>query len=193
MQHVSTAPPPITKRRSTARIFGRWMATFLGYPLGGYAAYLTIGRVDNLLPALLGGLLTGAILGAVQVWGLGRNRPPASSWIVATAVGLMVGLGLGSALVAYDTSLAALITQGAVTGLFVGLAQGAVLLPRIGRLAYAWPGFFAVVAAVGWAVTTTAGIGVDLQFTIFGSSGALVATALTFVLPYALNRKENQS
>ena len=35
----------------------------------------------------------------------------------------------------------------------------------------------AVVAAVGWAVTTTAGIGVDLQFTIFGSSGALVATA----------------
>jgi hypothetical protein len=192
MQHVSTAPPSTTQRRSTARIFGRWMATFLGYPLGGYAAYLTTGRVDSLLPALLGGLLTGAILGAVQVWGLGQNRPPASSWIVATAVGLMVGLGLGSAVVDYDTSLAALISQGAVTGLFVGLAQGAVLLPRIGRLAYAWPGFFAVVAAVGWAVTTTAGIGVDLQFTIFGSSGAVVATGLTFVLPYTLNREENQ-
>ena len=47
------------------------MVTFAGYPLGGYAAFLITGRVDGAVPALAGGLLTGAILGAVQVWGLG--------------------------------------------------------------------------------------------------------------------------
>ena len=51
----------------------------------------------------------------------------------------MVGLGLGSALVDYDTTLSALVTQGAVTGLVVGLAQGIVILPRLGRVALVWP------------------------------------------------------
>jgi hypothetical protein len=46
-----------------------------------------------------------------------------------------------------------------------------------------------VIWAAGWAVTTTAGIGVDDQFTVFGSSGALIVTALTLVLPFALNRR----
>jgi len=169
------------------------MATVTGFPLGGYAAYLITGHVDSLRPALLAGLITGAILGAVQVWGLGRTRPPATSWITATAVGMMLGLGLGSAVVDYHTSLADMVTQGAITGLVVGITQGLVLRRRLGRLALAWPAFLAVIWAGGWAVTTTAGIDVDLQFPIFGSSGALMVTALTLVLPYALNREKNQS
>jgi hypothetical protein len=187
MHDVQTTPA------SLPRTFGRWMVTFIGFPIGGYAAYLITGRVDSLLPALLGGLLTGASLGAVQAWGLGRNRPSTRAWVAATALGLMIGLGLGSALVDYDTNLSALITQGAVSGLAVGLAQGVVLLPRLGLLALAWPAYLAAAWAVGWAVTTVAGIDVDLQFTVFGSSGAVTVAALTLVLPYALNRTENQS
>ncbi|HZO68285.1 MAG TPA: hypothetical protein VFB74_25080 [Kribbellaceae bacterium] len=192
MHAVQTTPSP-TIRISAPRTFWRWMATVTGFPLGGYAAYLITGHVDSLRPALLAGLITGAILGAVQVWGLGRNRPPATSWITATAVGMMLGLGLGSAVVDYHTSLADLVTQGAITGLVVGITQGLVLRRRLGRLALAWPAFLAVIWAGGWAVTTTAGIDVDLQFPIFGSSGALMVTALTLVLPYALNRERNQS
>ena len=53
----------------------RWLPTFLGFPLGGVAAELITGPVDTLLAALAGGLITGAVLGAVQAWGL-RLRGP---------------------------------------------------------------------------------------------------------------------
>jgi hypothetical protein len=193
MPDVQTASPTHATRALTARSAGRWMVTFTGFPIGGYASYLITGRVDGLVPALLGGLITGAALGAVQAWGFGRNRPPVAAWIVATAVGMMIGLGLGSALVDYDTTLSALVTQGAVTGLVVGLAQAVVLLPRLGRLALAWPALLTAAWAAGWAITTAAGIDVDKQFTVFGSSGAITVAALTLVLPFVLNRKEIQS
>ena len=161
--------------------------TFLGFPLGGLATLIT-GPVDSAVAALLGGLLTGTVLGAVQAWGLGRNRPPVAAWIAATGLGLMVGLGIGAAVVDYDTSLTALVIQGAISGLVVGVAQGFVLLPRLGRVAFVWPPVLAAIWAAGWVTTTNIGIDVDQQFTIFGSSGALVATVLTAVLPLVLNR-----
>jgi len=188
MQHLQITPTSassvLTRREVT-----RWAVTFLGYPLAGFAALLVVGRVDGPRPAVLGGLLTGAVLGAVQAWGLVRNRPPVPAWIFATAVGFATGLGLGAALVDYETSLNALVTQGAITGLATGAAQAVVLLPGLGVLAAAWPPALGVIWAAGWAVTTAAGIGVDDQFTVFGSSGALLVTALTLVLPIALNRR----
>ncbi len=170
------------------RTVAQWMVTFLGFPLGGFAAELLVGPVDGPRAALLGGLLTGAILGAVQVWGLGPARPPVGHWIVATAVGLMVGLGLGAAAVGYDTDLASLVVQGAVGGAAVGAAQAVVLWPRLGRLALAWPFLLAAIWALGWVVTTAIGVQVDERFTVFGSSGAIVVTALTVVLPLVINR-----
>jgi hypothetical protein len=159
------------------------LVSFLGFPIGGYASYLLIGPVDSLIPALLGGLLTGAVLGALQAWAFGRTRPSATRWIIATALGLMVGLGAGAAVVGYQTTLSALLIQGAVTGFAVGAAQAVVLAPRIGRAALAWPAALTVIWAVGWAVTYAFGIQVHEQFTVFGASGAVVVTALTAVLP----------
>ncbi|SFB41623.1 hypothetical protein SAMN05192575_1114 [Nocardioides alpinus] len=164
------------------------MVSFAGYPLGGYAAFLLTGRVDGPGPALSGGLLTGAVLGAVQVWAMWEARPRPLSWILATAVGMMAGVAIGAALVDYRTDLGSLAVQGAVTGALVGMAQSVVLAPRLGAMALAWPPVLSGSLALGWAVTTAAGIDVDQQFTIFGSSGALVATLLTAVLPLALNR-----
>jgi len=165
------------------------MMSFAGYPLGGYAALWLIGRVDSPGPALAGGLLTGIVLGAFQVWSMGVARPRPLAWILATAVGLMAGLAIGAALVDYQTDLGSLVVQGAVSGALVGLAQAAVLVPRLGGLALAWPLFLSGALAIGWAVTTSAGIDVDQQFTIFGASGALVATLLTSVLPLVLNSR----
>ena len=175
-------------RRSWQRAAGRWIVTFAGFPAGGFAAMLLVGPVDSPLTAAAGGLVTGAILGAVQAFGLGRSGPPAWQWITATAVGLLVGLTAGAAAVDYATSLTALVIQGAVTGLAVGAAQAVVLRKRFGPLAFAWPAALALIWAVGWAVTTSIGVQVDDQFTVFGSAGAIVVTALTAVLPVLINR-----
>jgi hypothetical protein len=149
---------------------------------------LLVGPVDSPLTAAVGGLITGGILGAAQSFGLGRSGPPAWQWISATAIGLMVGLGIGAAAVNYATDLTALVIQGAVTGLVVGAAQAIPLRPRLGTLAYGWPAALAVIWAVGWAVTTSIGVQVDDQFTVFGSAGAIVVTALTAVLPVLITR-----
>jgi len=182
--------PRMSTTRSAAplRTAGRWMVSFLGFPLGGVTALLIVGGVHNLADALIGGLITGAILGAVQSWSLGRSGPPATQWIAATAVGVMVGFGIGSAVVDYRTDLGSLILQGAITGLVVGGAQALVLWRRLGRRALAWPLVLAASWALGWLITTVAGIAVDQQFIVFGSSGAVVVTALTVVLPLALSR-----
>ncbi|ABL79543.1 MULTISPECIES: hypothetical protein [unclassified Nocardioides] len=188
MHDIQITPTPTPTRVSSPRAAGRWMATFLGIPVAGYAGWLVSGHVDSLGAALLGSLITGALLGAVQAWGLGRNRPPIAAWIAATTLGLMVGLGIGAAMVDYETSLGALVVQGAVSGFAVGVAQAVVLRPRLGNVALAWPPALAAIWAAGWATTTAAGIDVDQQFVIFGASGALLVTALTVVLPLALNR-----
>jgi hypothetical protein len=180
--------PAATHPATWQRTLLRWMVSFAGYPLGGFAALLLTGPVDTLAAALTGGLVTGAVLGAVQVWAMGHARPRPVAWVSATSVGLATGLALGASLVHYRTGLADLIAQGAVTGLVVGAAQAAVLLPRLGRLTLAWPVAVSGAWATGWAVTTAGGIQVDEQFTVFGSSGAIVAAALTAVLPLALNR-----
>jgi hypothetical protein len=189
MHDLQTTPrvsAPVLSRRDIMR----WAVTFVGYPLGGLVAMLVSGRVDSTLPAAFGGALTGAVVGTVQAWGLGRNRPPIAAWIVATAVGFAMGLAMGARLVDFATTPSALVIQGAITGLAVGAAQAIVLLPRLGLTALAWPPTLAAIWALGWVVTTAVGIGVDEQFTVFGSSGALLVTALTLVLPLALNRRE---
>lgn len=201
MSELSTAAPRDTASpreagvhtpaRSGRQSTLRWMASFTGYPLGGYTAMLLTGPVDGVGPALTGALLTGVILGAIQAWAMGDARPRPVAWILATTIGLMAGLALGAALVDYRTDLGSLVLQGAVSGALVGLAQAVVLLPRIGTLALAWPVALSGIWAIGWRITTSLGIDVDQQFTIFGSSGAIVATLLTAVLPLVLNRSSH--
>ena len=95
----------------------------------------------------------------------------------------MVGLGIGAAMVDYETNLGSLVVQGALSGLAVGLAQALVLRPRLGTVALAWPPALAAIWAAGWATTTAIGIDVDQQFVIFGASGAIVVTVLTARAP----------
>ena len=178
--------------RSWRRAAARWIVTFAGFPAGGFTAMLLVGHVDTVITALAGGLITGTILGAVQAWGLGRSGPGAIRWVAATAIGLTIGLGIGATSVGFRTTLAALVVQGAVCGLAVGAAQALALRRSLGPIAFAWPAALAAIWALGWAVTYAAGIAVNDQFTVFGSSGAVVVTALTVVLPVLLNAKEGE-
>jgi hypothetical protein len=174
----------------TTRIALRWLPTFLGFPIGGFVAELIAGPVDDLAAALLAGAITGVVLGAVQSWGMGSNGPPAQRWIIATTAGLTVGLALGSAAVGYGTGLGDLVVQGAICGLAIGTAQALVLR---GRAAYLWAPALSALWALGWAVTTSIGIDVDSQWAVFGSSGALVVTAATAVLPVLLATRAPRS
>jgi hypothetical protein len=176
---------PRTWRRSALR----WIPTFFGFPLGGLAAELITGPVDGPVPAIVGGAITGLVLGAVQSLGLGPVGPAARRWIIATAVGLSAGLGIGAAAVDYGTSLSDLMVQGAICGLGIGAAQAVVLRPQLGRLAFAWPPALAVAWAIGWAITTAIGVDVEAQYTVFGSSGAVVVTGLTALLPALLTTR----
>jgi hypothetical protein len=190
MNHTTTLTNPST--RTWQRTALRWMPTFLGFPAGGLATNLIIGRVDDITAAITGGALSGAILGLVQTLGLRHKGSSRRDWIVATAAGFAVGLGVGASLVDYATNTGALATQGAITGLAIGCAQ-AITLRRFTRLAAVWPLLLAGLWALGWTITATAGIDVDKQYSVFGSSGAIVVTAATAVLPLALARANRQA
>jgi hypothetical protein len=86
----------------------------------------------------------------------------------------------------YQTDLGSLATQGAICGAAIGVAQAAVLYRRLGRIVLAWPATLAGLWALGWTITSSAGIDVEAQYTVFGSSGAIVVTAATSVLAIVL-------
>lgn len=182
---MTAAPTTAIARRAALR----WLPTFLGFPLGGLLAELAVGPVDDLLAAVLGGLVTGAVLGIVQWAGLGRLAPPPEVWVLATAIGFGAGLGLGAAAVGYSTDAADLAIQGACCGLAVGAAQGLALTPRVGPVGLVWAPVLAAAWTIGWLVTTAIGVDVESQYTVFGSSGALVVTLLTLSLPLVLVRR----
>lgn len=191
--HVPTAPET-DRHRSSRAVVLRWMASFLGFPLGGLAAMLLVGPVDSLAAALLGGLVTGAVLGIAQGFGQRLGSRDVIIWAVATAAGLSVGLAAGAGVVGHGTELVDLVVQGVACGVAVGVAQGIVLRRggaggSLGRPIYAWPAYLGVVWALGWAVTILVGVQVTDQFTVFGSAGAVTVTALTTVLPLRRARR----
>ena len=153
----------------------RWVAVALAFPIAGLIGWAIGGRVDSVVPALVGGALTGAGLGAVQWWAAKGALGRAAAWIGSSAVGYAAGLATGAALVGYDTDLGALATMGAVSGLALGVAQGLTLAAQ-GRthLAVAWATAMPVLFTLGWSATTAGGISVENQFTVFGAYGAVL-------------------
>jgi hypothetical protein len=180
---------PATWQRSALR----WLVTFAGFPLGGLLAEAIAGPVDGLAPALIGGVLTGIVLGAVQAWALGSSGPSARRWLAATALGVSAGLAIGSAAVNYRTGIDDLAAQGAICGLAIGAAQAIVLRAEIGRLAYLWAPALSALWALGWTISTSIGVDVESRYTVFGASGALVVTAATAVLPALLAARATRS
>jgi hypothetical protein len=178
-RHRAPAPPTVFLRPWLI-----WTAGFLAFPLAGLAGTSVAGRVDSHVAALTAGLVTGAVIGAAQ--GLASSRRLAlARWTVATAVGMGLGLLLGAVAVGYGTSLGDLAVMGAVTGLLLGAAQSAVL-PTGGRERAVWAVTMSLLWALGWTVTTLAGIDVEQAFTVFGASGAVTFSALSGALLHRL-------
>ncbi len=163
-----------------------WTAGFLAFPIAGLAGELA-GPLDDLGSALLGGALTGLVVGLGQSL-VGRGIVPAVRWTVATTVAMAAGLAVGSAAVGYRTSLPALALMGLITGVVLGAAQ-ALALPRTMPRRWIWAATTPVLWALGWTVTAAIGIDVEQQYTIFGSSGAVTFSALSGLVLLLLVRE----
>src|SRR5215207_272704 len=179
--------PRQTAAGSALRTWLTWTAGFLAFPIAGLAGTAAAGRVDSPVAALLGGAITGLVIGAGQALVSRRFLDP-RTWVPASTVGMGLGLLVGAASVDYGTSLGDLVVMGALTGLFLGVAQ-ALALPRDIRSRWAWAAAMPVLWALGWTVTTLAAIDVDQQYTIFGATGALTFSALSGALLYQFLRQ----
>jgi hypothetical protein len=169
-----------TRRASRVRTWLIWTAGFLAFPIAGLAGAGVAGRLDDPTAALLGGAVTGLVIGAGQTLA-GRGRLDIRRWVPATGIGMALGLLLGAITVDYDTSLGDLALMGALTGLVLGPAQ-ALALPRGTRMRWLWAAAMPALWALGWTTTTLGGIAVDKQFMVFGAYGAVTVSALSGLL-----------
>ena len=92
----------------------RWIPSFLGFPLGGWLAFMLVGPADNPLTASAAGAIAGALLGAAQYLAL---RPAVSwRWMAASSVAMSVGSALAATATGSSTSLGALALTGVIAG-----------------------------------------------------------------------------
>jgi len=152
----------------------------IAIPIAGLIGWAVSGPVDAPAAALIGGLITGAGLGAAQWFAAKEAFGDGRAWIATSAVAYGAGLLVAAAAVGYNTDIGSLVAMGAISGLFLGAAQGLALAQQgRKRLAFAWAAAMPVLLALGWAATTVIGIDVAEQFTVFGAAGAIVFTLLS--------------
>ena len=168
-------------RRFNVRGWLLWTAAFVSFPIAGIAAGLAVGRINDAMAALVGGLVAGAVIGFGQWLAARRLLGDPLAWIAATAAAMGAGLLAGAWVVGYGTSVGELALMGAITGVPVGAVQGFLLRDRVAR-SWVWAAATPLLWALGWTVTTAAGIGVDRQYAVFGAFGAISFMALSGVV-----------
>jgi hypothetical protein len=167
------------------------MLTFLGFPVGGALAFLFVGSINGAADGALGGGVAGAVLGAAQ-WLVLRGRLRMTPlWIAATSLGLALGDGVGVALTGTGTTIGDLLVTGLVSGVAVGLLQGALLGRRV-QVAGLWTLVVALAWPLGWTVTWAVGVDVGRGYAVFGSTGALVFAAITGATMLLILRGRNR-
>src|SRR6476646_4645621 len=172
-------------RRFNVKGWLLWTVAFVSFPIAGIAAQATVGRINDAVSALVGGLIAGAVIGTGQWLAARRRLGDPLAWIAATAAAMGVGLLAGAWAVGYGTSAGELALMGAITGVPVGAAQAFLLRGRVAR-SWLWAAAMPLLWALGWTVTAAAGIGVDSQYAVFGAFGAITFTALSGALLYRL-------
>jgi len=168
-------------RRFNVKSWLLWTAGFISFPIAGIAAQAAVGRINDGVAALVGGLIAGAVIGAGQWLVARRLLGDPRAWIPATAAAMGIGLLAGAWVVGYGTSIGELALMGAITGLPVGAVQAFLLRDRVAHC-WVWAVAMPLLWALGWTVTAAAGVGVDRQYAVFGAFGAITVMALSGVL-----------
>ena len=162
------------------------MPTFLGFPIGGFAAEI-VGPIDAVAAAIVGGAITGTILGFAQWLGMRRVRPIAgprgsSPPPPASRSGLAAGVRRRLS----DQHRRTRRPRRDLWGRHRHRAGDRPAVAASDASSGGLAGGLAGLWALGWTITASAGIDVESQYTVFGSSGALVVTAGTSILPIVL-------
>jgi hypothetical protein len=181
---VAAMPAPeqtMQDRRFEVKGWLLWTAGFVSFPLAGIAAQAAVGRINDAVAALAGGLVAGAVIGTGQWLVARRLLGDPLAWILATAAAMGIGLLAGAWVVGYGTSVGDLAVMGAITGLPLGAVQAFLLRDRVAR-SWVWAAAMPLLWALGWTVTAAAGVGVDRQYAVFGAFGAITFMALSGVL-----------
>ena len=168
-------------RRFNVHSWLLWTAGFVSFPLAGIAAQAAVGRINDAVAALAGGLIAGAVNGTGQWLAARRLLGDPRAWIPATAAAMGIGLLAGAWVVGYGTSAGELALMGAITGLPLGAAQAFLLRDRVAR-SWVWAAAMPLLWALGWTVTAAAGVDVDRQYAVFGAFGAITFMALSGVV-----------
>lgn len=164
-----------------------WALAFLGFPIGGLFSNIIVGPITTTVRAVMAGAITGAIVGLAQWFVLQSRLPLPIWWVIATSVGMALGLGLGVALLGSEMSGNELLWRAAITGLCIGMAQWLVLRPILPQSAI-WMVIIALSWVVGWFITRSAGIDLTFKWSVFGSTGAWAFQFLTGLVLYFLLR-----
>jgi hypothetical protein len=163
-----------------------WVLAFLSFPIAGLLGNL-IGAVTTPLRAILAGAITGATLGLVW-WLILKSQMPLSIWwVVATSIGMAIGLAISTVLLGSETGGNELLWRAVITGLCIGIAQW-IVLRQVLPGSIIWIGVMAIAWTIGWFVTRSAGIDLSFKWSVFGASGALVFQLLTGLALYFLFR-----
>jgi hypothetical protein len=172
--------PATSNRNGFVSYWVLWTVGFISFPLAGVVGLLLVDRVDTPIAALVAGAATGAAIGAGQ-WMASRRRLRLLPWVAATALGMGLGLLLGATVVGFGTSLMELAVMGVLTGAVLGVSQ-ALALPAWPLRRWWWAAAMPILWGLGWVVSTSIGIAVAEQFSIFGASGAVTFSALSGLL-----------
>ena len=170
------------------QIILRWLPTFLAFPIGGQLVVWLIGPVQDTLDAILGGAIVGITLGLFQFWAL-RPLKVSLSWLWGSAVGLTVGSPIAWTLINYQTTIGALTLWGFVAGAILGISQAAFIRLAISKILI-WAAAVSLTWGLAWFISANVIVDVEAQYAVFGSTGAIVATALLgLVLNLSLKKK----
>jgi hypothetical protein len=165
----------------------RWIATFLAFPIAGFLAALALGPIRELLPAAVAGAMVGALLGLAQWWAL-RPIGVTFDWAWSTAVALMFASPIAWALIGYSSSVLALTTWGLIAGIIVGLSQALSQRLQVSK-SLIWATLVSAAWGLAWFISANVIVDAESNYAIFGSTGAVVATAgLSLFLSPVLTR-----
>jgi hypothetical protein len=164
-----------------------WGIAFISFPFAGVLANF-VSAVTTPVRAILAGAISGAILGLIQ-WLVLRSRIPSLPiwWVVATSLGMSLGLALSTAFLGTETAGKELLWRAAITGLCIGIAQW-IILRQVLPQSVIWIGVVGLGWVLGWFFTRSIGVDLSPKWSVFGSIGALTFQFVTGLALYFLLR-----
>ena len=150
---------------------------------------LALGPVKDPLAAAVSGAMVGFTVGLIQWWAL-RPLRMSFDWAWVTAFALMVGSTLAWEIVSYSTAVPSLTLWGLIAGAVVGVAQAVSQRLPLNRVV-SWSLLVSSAWGLAWFVSANVIVDAEVNYAVFGSTGALTSTALlAFFVNPVLSRKK---